>query len=105
MGDNAVIMIQLDGALAGAADGLAISAGGSTVKGLSITDFSPTFNFDVAPIALTGGGNDVIQGNFIGLTPGGLNATGYYGVVVSGAGGNQIGGTSAAARTWSMLTE
>ena len=42
----------------------------------------------------------MIQGNFIGLTPGGLYAGGYGAgaVVVSGAGGNQIGGTSAAAR-------
>ncbi len=91
VGDNAVLMVQLDGTLAGAVDGLAISAGGSTVKGLSITNF-------VNSIDLTSGGNDAIQGNFLGLTPGGQTGVQGSAVIVNGAGGNEIGGTSSAAR-------
>src|SRR5579871_3086493 len=36
-GDNARILIRLDGSVAGIADGLDITGGGSTVRGLAIT--------------------------------------------------------------------
>jgi hypothetical protein len=92
VGDNAVILIQIDGSLLGfGTEALAIPAGGSTVKGLSITAFSN-------PIDLNGSGNSAIAGNFLGLTPGGSSAWNYGAVVVSGAGGNTIGGTKPDAR-------
>ena len=64
-GDNAVIQIDLDGSIAGGV-GLMLSAGGSTVKGLAITDF-------VNGIHLTSSGADaiLITGDFLGT-----NATG-----------------------------
>jgi hypothetical protein len=73
-GDNAVIQIQIDGADSGGADGLVLSAGGSTVEGLSIIRFNDG-------ILVSGSGGDMICGDFIGTTPAG-NAYGY---------GNQVG--------------
>src|SRR5262249_12738692 len=58
-GDNAIILIRLDGLFSGFSDGLTIAAGGSTVQGLSFTEFADA-------IDLTGAGGDVIRGNFIG---------------------------------------
>ncbi len=40
VGDNAVILIQLNGSSSGFSNGIAIDAGGSTVRGLAITDFA-----------------------------------------------------------------
>jgi hypothetical protein len=92
VGDNAVILIQIDGSYLGfGTEGLVIAAGGSTVRGLSITAFGD-------PIDLNGGGNNGIAGNFIGLTPGGQFAGNYGALFVSGGGGNLIGGTKPDAR-------
>jgi hypothetical protein len=92
VGDNAVILIQVDGSLAPYnTEGFVISGGGSTVQGLSITSFGN-------PIDLNGAGSNVIAGNFIGLNPGGVGAFNNESVVVSGAGGNLIGGSTPAAR-------
>jgi hypothetical protein len=96
-GDNATILIQLDGSQAGftGANGLTIEAGGSTVKGLSITNFS--FN---AGIDLTGAGGDTISGDFLGTDPTGAASFvgNFIGVTVENAGNNLIGGTSPDAR-------
>ena len=93
VGDDAVIMIRLDGSFAGFPDGITIAAGGSTVDGLSFT------NFDNA-ITLTGAGGDVVAGNIIGTDP---SATATFvgnsvGVLVQDAGNNVIGGSTPAAR-------
>ena len=90
-GDNAVILIELLGS--GGGDGVAISAGGSTVEGLAISRFE-------YGIHLTSAGGDVIIGNFIGTgTSGTGNAGGNStGILVDGAGGNRIGGTAPADR-------
>jgi titin len=83
VGDNAVLLIRIDGASAGAgAAGLVLAAGNSTVMGLDITGF----NGDgvVAQAA-----NDFVAGNFIGIAPDGATA--------AGNGGNGVTLTAAAA--------
>ena len=92
-GDNAVIEIQISGANNPAADGLLISAGGSTVEGLSITGFTNG-------IHLTGTvGADLVEGDWIGLTPAGMSAPNSNdGVFLDGVPGVSVGGTSLAAR-------
>ncbi|HWP45273.1 MAG TPA: hypothetical protein VNO14_18670, partial [Blastocatellia bacterium] len=80
-------------------DGLGISAGNSTVRGLSIDSFSGN------GISLRTAGGNIIEGNFIGL-----NMSGTGGAGVSGAGvfskstGNTIGGTVPSARNVISLT-
>lgn len=87
-GDNAVILIQIDGSAVQASDGLTLAAGGSTVRGLAITDFN-------SAIDLTGAGGDVVTGNFIGTDPTGTFAAGNsYGVEIDNAGSNVVGGTA-----------
>ena len=56
------------GAIAGG-DGLAISAGGTTVKGLAITDFANG-------IHVTSNGGDVITGDFLGTDASGRSIRG-----------------------------
>ncbi len=88
--------IELNGASAGAgANGLTISAGSSTVKGLVVNRFSGN------GITVETLGGNVIQGNFIGT-----NITGTLGLgnksdgvyLCCGAGNNTIGGTTASER-------
>src|SRR5271157_2244983 len=72
-GDNAVLLIELNGANAPAGtDGLLITAGGSTVEGLVINEFvkvadstSPTGYSGGHGIVLEMNGGNTIQGNFI----------------------------------------
>jgi len=94
-GSNAVLTIELDGTNAGAsANGLWITAGGSTVQGLAINSFT------VNGILLRTNGGNVIAGNFLGTDVTGSldlgNARG--GVEMSLSSSNTIGGTSAEAR-------
>jgi hypothetical protein len=92
IGDNAVILIQIDGSAAGFPNGLTITAGASTVQGLSITDFS-------AGIELTGAGGNVISGNFIGTDPTGTLFEGNSaGVLLEDVGNDLIGGSTPDAR-------
>ncbi len=53
-------VIELDGSFAGSTNGLTITAGGSTVRSLAINRFS------VDGIDISGGGGNLIVGNFIG---------------------------------------
>jgi parallel beta-helix repeat protein len=88
-------LIELDGAGAGAgADGLDISAGSSTVRGLVINRFAD------AQIKLDTAGGDVIAGNYLGTDATGTTdfAMVYTGVLVVNSSGDRIGGTSAADR-------
>jgi CSLREA domain-containing protein len=95
-GDNAVLQIELKGpgAVAGSSfDGLLITAGGSTVRGIVIN------NFNGNGIETSTGGNNVIEGNFIGTDAAGMSVvrndgTGIF--VLSDS--NRIGGTAPAAR-------
>ncbi|MGD0205284.1 MAG: LamG-like jellyroll fold domain-containing protein [Dehalococcoidia bacterium] len=95
-GRNAVLKIELDGTNAGAgADGLRITAGNSTVKGLVINRFGG------AGIELSGSGatGNVVQGNYIGTDVAGTADVGnsLAGLYIDGAPGNTIGGTAAGA--------
>jgi CSLREA domain-containing protein len=95
-GDNAKILIELNGANAGPnADGILVGtgAGGSTIRGLAINRFS------LNGIELQSGGNTV-AGNFVGTNPSGAadEANQNDGIHVSNANSNTIGGTTPADR-------
>lgn len=82
-------VIQLDGSTAGAADGLIISGGGSTVRGLIISNFSGN------GITLSGLGGNTIESNWVGVDgSGAAAASNSVGIRVSSS-GNIIGGTTA----------
>ena len=81
-GDNAVILIQVDGSLTGFSDGITLAAGGSTIAGLSITDFNNG-------IHLTGAGGDTVTGDYIGIDSTGTIAEGNStGVEIDDTGGD-----------------
>jgi titin len=80
-------LIDLSGLFAGPnANGLVLSAGNSTVKGLTVSVFSGS------GIVLFGSGGDVISGNYLGTSRAGdaSSPNGFAGVSVVNAGGNQI---------------
>ena len=86
-------MIELDGSLAGNANGLNIASGGSTVRGLAINRFVGTPNIG---IFIFGPGGNVIQGNYIGTNLAGdavfpPRSQINYGVDLFGSDGNVIG--------------
>lgn len=87
-------LIELDGSLAGAGNGLAITGGGSTVRGLAINRFTGN------GLALSTGDNNVIEGNHIGTGTGGAETYGNTGVgiLVNNSANNQIGGDIATER-------
>ena len=91
-------LIEIDGANAGAfTDGLAITAGNTTIKGLVIN------RFGLSAIQISSGGGDVIQGDYIGTdTTGTLAEPNGWGqtlavndAVVISSSNNLIGGTTA----------
>ena len=85
-GDDAVILIELDGSSAGSSSGLTVTAGNSNVKGLAIGDF-----LSGGVELITAGGNTV-SGNFLGTDYTGAVARGnHFGVIIKSA-GNTIGG-------------
>jgi len=95
VGDNAVLLIELNGTSAGSS-GLTITGGGSTIRGLVINRFGS--QFDDAGIFLRSD-NNVIAGNFIGIDPAGSVELGNRsGVRVATGANNLIGGTTPAAR-------
>lgn len=103
IGDNAVLQVRLDGAAAGAnVDGLVITAGNSTVRGLIVTGFQgPAQGATIGSgIVLKGSGGNLVQGNFLGTDPTGSigRGNGLYGVAVTDSSNNTIGGTSPADR-------
>ena len=92
VGNNAVILIQIDTQPAGGR-GLQITAGTSIVRGLSITGFNSY------GIILEGlGGANIVEGNFIGVGPDGKTGQGGNQAIRVLTAGNMIGGTTAAAR-------
>jgi titin len=81
-------LVELNGSMAGNADGLLIDGAYNTVQGLDITGF----NYN--GIAVQGGGNNVIDGNYIGVDPAGKAAqgNGQLGVLIfNGSQGNRVG--------------
>jgi hypothetical protein len=88
-------LIEINGSNIGANnDGLMVTAGGSTVRGLAINRCPRD------GIRLQGSGTNVIQGNFLGTDVTGTVAhgNGEGGVMIDGSVGNLVGGTNAAAR-------
>ena len=92
-------LIELDGTNAGPqTSGLFITAGGTTIRGLTINRFGTggTVNSSGgAGIILQGGGNNVIEGNVIGMDPATSLEPGNRtdGVFVDNSPNNRIGGT------------
>ena len=85
-------LVEIDGSgLAGAAnDGLVITAGGSTIRGLSLVGFSDS------AIVLESGGGNAIAGNYLGLAPSGTAAApNQQGITLLGSSYNTIGVGSA----------
>jgi hypothetical protein len=107
-GDNAKLVVRLDGAAAGkGVSGLVLAGDGESVRGLSITNFIICFDCTPIPGTITGGSgievhakNDVVAGNFLGVLPDGATAgpNQFAGVDVtgSGAGTATIGGSDRA---------
>lgn len=92
-GINSVLLIEIDGSLAGNADGLLInhttmSGVGTTVRGLVINRFA---TMGRAGIRMTGTGNHNIEGNFIGTDVAGLIARPNFAGVVTGVGADNVG--------------
>lgn len=95
VGDNAVLLIELNGANVGASiDGLTINALNCSIRGLVINRFSQ-YGIRI----MSGKGNNMIAGNFIGLDPTGTIAFGniFSGIAVNSS-DNTIGGSAAADR-------
>jgi len=95
-GWGSVPIIELNGTGAGGATrGLSLSIGsaGSAIRGLVINRFG-SYGVYVASA------NNVIAGNYIGTNAGGTAGAGNgnHGVMIDGAAGNTIGGTTAASR-------
>jgi titin len=104
VGDNAVLQIEIDGtALGPGFNGLHITAGNCTVRGLMIDNFArtagPAFAGGNAILVDTNGGN-VIEGNILGTNGSGNKSTfassnGNTDLTVdAGSGNNVIGGTT-----------
>ena len=96
VGNNAVLLIELNGSGAGSANGLIIRASHCTVRGLVINRVAYTgIHIQTVGFPST---NNVIEGNFIGTDPGGtLDLGNGLGVAIS-APRNTLGGTTPAAR-------
>jgi len=101
MADNATLLIELTGTdplFFNAGDGLVITAGDSTVKGMIINGFNNE-NFGHSAIKLTGKGGNLITGNFIGTNSNGFSSIpNGVGVLIDGSDSNVIGGSLPAAR-------
>ena len=112
IGNNAVILIQLDGQndFSGPVNGIVISGGNSVVRGFSITGI-PSRVYIGTPegppppppegdaIQLKTNGGNLIEGNFIGLTPSGASTGHYtYRGIEAFSSDNRIGGTAPASR-------
>jgi CSLREA domain-containing protein len=100
VGNNAVLLIQLNGANASSA-GLWINASNSVVKGLVINRFGTGIIIGIDNIGADPSTGNTIAGNVIGTDPSGTLDRGNraYGVSLAGSGSNNtVGGTSPAAR-------
>lgn len=93
VGNDALILIQIDNAQHNLPTGLHVSAGTSIIRGVSITGFA-SYGID-----LTGpGAANIIEGNFIGLSPDGHTVAGNSIGIDVATPGNMIGGTTPEAR-------
>ncbi|HEX3228314.1 MAG TPA: Calx-beta domain-containing protein, partial [Pyrinomonadaceae bacterium] len=101
MADNATLLIEITGTdpfFFNAGDGLVITAGSSTVKGLIINGFTNSGNSACGIRMMSKGGN-VISGNFIGTNSAGFSAIpNTLGIYIEDSANNVIGGNTPAAR-------
>src|SRR5438105_6066052 len=98
-GDNAVLLIELNGANVAGVNGLNISTGNSTLRGLVINGFlRDNGGSGGQGIVLAGGDGNQIEGNFIGINPGGTVAVpnGGHGMDILNGNNHVIGGTAPA---------
>ena len=87
-------LIEINGVAISSGRGLVIKAGGSTVRGLAIGNFSSG-----NAIFVTNCDNNVFQANYLGLEPTGTaSRPNGVGLFLSNSSNNLIGGTTAAAR-------
>ena len=87
-------LIEINGVAMISGRGLVIKAGGSTVRGLAIGNFSSG-----SAIFVTNCDNNVFEANYLGLDPTGTAARpNGVGIFLSNSSNNLIGGTTAAAR-------
>ncbi len=93
---SATPVVVLSGSMLGnnKADGLNITAGGSTVKGLVVSSFNQN------GIDLSGKGGDLITGDFIGIDVTGTIGAGNSsnGILINNVPNNTVGGTAAGTR-------
>ena len=93
-GSNALLLIELNGANAGVADGLTINVGGCVIRGLVINRFS-------AGILINGSGGQktTITGCFIGTNAAGnVAAPNVHGIELIASSNNTIGGSVLSSR-------
>lgn len=93
-------LIELDGTLAtGIATGLYVTAGGSTITALAINGWGTAGSTGIG-IRLSGGGGNVVQGNYIGVNLAGDTAkpNTLRGIMIDDSSGNTIGGAVALRR-------
>ena len=99
-GASATPLIELSGASAPAGtNGLTITAGSTTVRGLAINRWATNFGFGGDAVVITTAGGNVIRGNLIGTTADGTAAASNGGAGIRvGTDSNTIGGATAADR-------
>ena len=90
---NPVPLIQIDGQSNIIGDGLTLAAGssGSTIRGLCIGGFDAGAGIHIVS------SNNLIQGNFLGITAAGTGNANLVGVEIEGGGNNTIGGSTSGA--------
>lgn len=92
---NDAVLKELNGSGAGLSDGLMITGGQNTIKGLVINNFGGD-GIEISGIEARG---NRVEGNFIGADANGAEAPGNgYGVKIDGSSFNTIGGTEPAQR-------
>jgi hypothetical protein len=93
MGLNAVLLVALDGSLAGEGSALVLLAGNSAVRGLAVHSFS-SFGEESGTIVIAAQGGNTIEGNYLGTDTSGACPMPNFGtavLVAPGADSNVIG--------------
>src|SRR5262249_30576250 len=103
VGDNANLLIELNGANLSNLNGLTIGTGNSTVRGLVINGFLRSAGDPITGgqgIVLQGGDGNHIEGNFIGTNVAGTAAiaNGGFAIDINSGNNHVIGGTAPAQR-------
>ncbi len=95
VGDNAVVLIELDGSNSNPALQLeGANSSSSTIRGLAISHLAP-----IGIIIHSGSNNDLVIGNFIGTNAAGTVSSGTFNAMtVDSSDGAVIGGTAPSAR-------